>query len=167
MSRLLSLLLLCARTARTCTELSTLTTITVDRHNRHIIVVVDSELVTAAWESVMDRTNLVLSTIINMQLRKEEAAYYLSTAFKRYTWTLKRTLQRHYNLAVRTKDRHSESSSASKALTRKTVRLFTRMEIRLLVGSTHTVCCSQIHIILILSFKASDQFKCFHTLLDE
>ena len=47
-------------------------------------MVVDSELVAATSESVVHRTDQIIRAVINMQLRKEEAAtHYISHYFRR------------------------------------------------------------------------------------
>ena len=47
-------------------------------------MVVDSELVAAAGESVVHRTDQIIRAVINVQLRKEEAAtHYISHHFSR------------------------------------------------------------------------------------
>lgn len=71
--------LLLARAAGTGAELSPLTAVSVDGHNRHVLMVVDSELVAAASESVVHRTDQIIRAVINVQLRKEAAAtHYVS-----------------------------------------------------------------------------------------
>ena len=130
-------------------------------------MVVDGELVAAAREHVMNRAYLVLRAVIDMQLGKEAAAahYLLATSHSR-TLTFERTLQLHHHLTVRTGDRHIETAHVTTALARKTVRVLTRMEVRLLVAATLAVRSSQINIVLVLRFKARDQLKSFDALLD-
>ena len=120
-------------------------------------MVVYSELVAAAGESVVHRTDQIIRAVINVQLRKEAAAtYYISQYLCRPTLTLERTLQLHNDLAVWATDRHGETTHIATALTLETIRTLTSKEIGLLIASTHAISTRQKHIILILSLEASD-----------